>query len=251
MRVLSFFGLLLCVCFITANVSAQSLEQLVNQSLAAEGRPDADKARDANRKPLDTLEFFKLEPNQRVLELIPGGGWYTRILAPVLREKGKLYVALGTQGIEGGLLKEAGFDKVEVANIEADLARGSGRRLDGTTANFNLENLDLVLTFRNLHNFDAGGRNAINKAAYNALKPGGYYGVVDHTRRHNEPESADNWRRMDPVAMILEIQAAGFKLVDMSDLHYRENDALNLEVGNEGVTGKTDRFTLLFQKPAM
>lgn len=230
---------------------ASDLETLVNAAMSAADRPAADKARDANRKPLDTLEFFKLEPNQRVLELVPGGGWYTRILAPVLRDNGKLYVAIGTQGIEGSLLKSEGFDKVEVVKVDSDLARGDGRRLDGSKVSLDVSDLDLVLTFRNLHNFEAGARRAINKAAYSALKPGGYYGVVDHTRRHNEPESGDNWRRMDPVAMILEIESSGFQLVDATDLHYRDNDALALEVGKEGVSGKTDRFTLLFQKPAM
>lgn len=108
---------------------------------------------------------------------------------------------------------------------------------------------DLVLTFRNLHNFTAPARAHLNRAVFNALKSGGLYGVVDHTRRHNEPDNSENWRRMDPVLAIKEIQAAGFALVDYSDVHYRPDDELRYEVGRKSVTGNTDRFTLLFRKP--
>ena len=114
---------------------------------------------------------------------------------------------------------------------------------------FGVDDVDLVLTFRNLHNFTERGRARMNEAAFAALKPGGLYGVVDHTRRHMEPDWSENWRRMDPVAMIIEIQAAGFELVAASDLHFRPDDELEYEVGRASVTGNTDRFTLLFHKP--
>jgi predicted methyltransferase len=81
------------------------------------------------------------------------------------------------------------------------------------------------------------------------LPSGGHYGVIDHTRRHMQGDNAENWRRMDPVLMIKEIEAAGFEFVDMSDLHYRYDDELVYEVGRRSVSGNTDRFTLLFKKP--
>jgi len=76
------------------------------------------------------------------------------------------------------------------------------------------------------------------------------YGVIDHTRRHNDPDTSENWRRMDPVLAIKEIQEAGFELVDFSDLHFRPDDELRYEVGRKTVRGNTDRFTMLFRKPA-
>ena len=82
-----------------------------------------------------------------------------------------------------------------------------------------------------------------------ALKSGGTYGVVDHTRRHNEPESTENWRRMDPELVVKEVQAAGFVLEDFSNLHYIPDDELRYEVGRRSVTGNTDRFALRFKKP--
>jgi predicted methyltransferase len=116
------------------------------------------------------------------------------------------------------------------------------------TAGLGVTDADMVLTFRNYHNFGPEGRAALNKAVYDALKPGGIYAVVDHSRRHMEPDNPENRRRMDPVLAIKEIQAAGFELVDYSDLHFRPDDELRYEVGRKTVTGNTDRFTLKFVK---
>ena len=114
--------------------------------------------------------------------------------------------------------------------------------------NFNVTDIDAVLTFRNYHNFTKEARMAMNEASFKALKSGGIYGVVDHTRRHMQAADGENGRRFDPVLAIKEIQQAGFELVDYSTLHYRDADELVLEVGKDSVTGKTDRFTLLFKK---
>ncbi len=186
----------------------------------------------------------------RVLELLPGGGWYTRVLAPVLAENGQLYVAMGTSSIEEGVLTEPGFEKVEVLQTTANVRREPGDRYYTTDEfSFNVSDLDMVLTFRNVHNFDAAGRARMHAAAFEALKSGGVYGVVDHTRRHMEGESPENRRRIDPVLVIKEAQAAGFVFVDYSDLHYRADDELEYEVGRRSVSGNTDRFTILFRKP--
>lgn len=227
---------------------ANDLKPLLTKAQQSDIRTEQEIARDSNRKPLETLEFFGLKPDMKVLELVPGGGWYTKLLAPVLRDKGQLYVAVGTGRIEESLLKEPGFDKVKLVKVETDLSRGS-RRSDGTFMKFDVTGLDMVLTFRNLHNFEEGGRRAINQASFDALKAGGLYGVVDHTRRHMEPDNDDNWRRMDPVRMIKEIESIGFEFVDFSEIHYQPTDELELELRNEAVAGKTDRFTLLFRKP--
>ncbi|WP_460237039.1 class I SAM-dependent methyltransferase [Aurantivibrio plasticivorans] len=240
---------LLMASSIVGKATASELKPLLTQAQQSEIRTDAEKARDDNRKPLETLEFFGLQPDMKVLELVPGGGWYTKLLAPVLRDNGQLFVAIGTGRIEENLLDKPGFEKVSVVNVDGNLSRSEGRRTDGTHMSFDVDNLDMVLTFRNLHNFEEGGRRAINKASFDALKPGGLYGVVDHTRRHMEPENGENRRRMDPVRMIKEIESVGFEFVDFSEIHYRPSDALELELRHEAVAGKTDRFTLLFKKP--
>lgn len=221
--------------------------KLIKQGMTAKSRPEKDQARDANRKPLETLGFFGLQKDMTVIELIPGGGWYTRILAPVLREHGQLYLAYGTGNVAQGLLKEKSFNKVKIIAKNSKSYRPEGAKFYALeNAGIEVDNVDMVLTFRNYHNFGAEGRKAMNKAAYAALKKGGIYGVVDHTRRHMEPGSSENRRRFDPVLAIKEIEAAGFEFVDFSDLHYRPVDKMNLEVGD--ISGRTDRWTLKFRK---
>ncbi|MFK7915148.1 MAG: class I SAM-dependent methyltransferase [Pseudomonadales bacterium] len=227
------------------------LKESLTSALAAESRPEADRARDRNRKPLQTLEFFGLKEDMRVLEIMPGGGWYTRLLAPALKDNGKLYVAVGSQRVADTLLKQPGFEAAEALPNSGSFSRAEGApRYTITGLKLDVEDIDLALTFRNLHNLDAAGRAAMNSAVFDTLKPGGLYGVVDHTARHMAADTAEMRRRMDPVLAIKEIQAAGFELVDYSTLHYRPDDELRYEVGRKSVTGNTDRFTLLFRKPA-
>jgi predicted methyltransferase len=89
----------------------------------------------------------------------------------------------------------------------------------------------------------------MNVQVFEVLKSGGLYGVVDHTKRHMEPENHENRRRIDPVLVIQELTGLGFEFVGYSDLHYRADDELEYEVGRRSVSGNTDRFTLLFRKP--
>jgi predicted methyltransferase len=218
-------------------------------AMEAEVRTEAEVERDPNRKPVETLEFFGLRDDMKVVELLPGGGWYTKLLAPVLAENGEFYVALGTGNVSENLLGQEGFDKVGVLAEDAKIYRPEGSRsyaleMDG----LGVTDVDIVFTFRNYHNFGPEGRAALNAAVYDALKPGGIYAVVDHTRRHMESDNPENRRRMDPVLAIREIQAAGFELVDFSDLHFRPDDELRYEVGRKTVTGNTDRWTLKFRK---
>ncbi len=229
---------------------AGDIDAKVEAALAAESRPEADRDRDRNRRPLETLNFFGLEDDMRVLELIPGGGWYTRVLAPTLAENGQLYVAIGTGRVEENVLTEPGFEDVIVLETDSNIRRPEGSRFYTLDEfEFGVSDLDMVLTFRNVHNFDADGRNIMNTAVFDALKPGGLYGVVDHTRRHMEPLDNENRRRIDPVVVIEEMLDIGFEFVGFSDLHYRADDELEYEVGRRSVSGNTDRFTFLFRKP--
>ena len=230
-----------------ATANAGDIDDKVQAALASDIRTEAETTRDANRKPLETLKFFGLTDTMHVLELVPGGGWYTKVLAPVLAENGRLAVSVGTQGATA-IIEAQGWDVEVIETGNFSPVEGS-RLYQITDLDFGEGVFDMVLTFRNLHNFNEVGRNAINAAALRALKPGGRYGVVDHTRRHMQADNYENWRRMDPVLAIKEIEAAGFEFVDYSDLHYRADDELVYEVGRKTVTGNTDRFTLLFQKP--
>jgi predicted methyltransferase len=226
------------------------IDAKVEVALADESRPAKDRERDRNRRPLDTLNFFGLKDDMRVLELLPGGGWYTRVLAPVLADNGKLYVALGTNTVSKNVLTLPGFEQVEVLATTDNLRRPEGSRhyvMDDFE--FGVSDLDMVVTFRNLHNFGIDARDMMNRQVLASLKSGGLYGVIDHTARHMEPANHENRRRIDPVIVIKELLDLGFEFVDYTDLHYRADDELVYEVGRPSVTGNTDRFTLLFRKP--
>jgi len=229
---------------------ANDIDMKVEAALAAESRPQADRDRDWNRMPLETLNFFGLKDNMRVIELLPGGGWYTRVLAPVLAENGKLYVALGSGRVEERLLGTPGFEEIEALATEENLHRPKGERFYVMDPfEFGISDVDMVVTFRNVHNFGAETRKIMNQQVFQSLKSGGLYGVVDHTQRHMERASDENRRRIDPVLVIKEMLDIGFEFVDYSDLHFRADDELEYEVGRRSVSGNTDRFTLLFRKP--
>ena len=234
----------------TTAYAANEIDTKVEAALAAESRPQVDVDRDRNRRPLETLNFLGLKDDMTVIELLPGGGWYTRVLAPVLAENGKLYVALGTGRTARTVLTEPGFENVTVLETTDNTHRPEGARyyhLDDFE--FGVSDVDMVLTFRNMHNFDPESRARMNTQVFEALKSGGLYGVVDHTMRHMEPENHENRRRIDPVLVIQELTGLGFEFVGYSDLHYRADDELEYEVGRRSVSGNTDRFTLLFRKP--
>lgn len=222
----------------------------LESAMTADIRTSAEIDRDRNRKPVETLEFFGLRDDMKVVELFPGGGWYTKLLAPVLAENGEFYIAYGTTRALANVKGQAGFDKLQEIAGDSKISRAEGARFyTASNIDLGINDVDMVLTFRNYHNFDAPSRNALNQSVFKALKSGGIYAVVDHTRRHMQEDNYENRRRLDPVLAIKEIQAAGFEFVDYSPLHYRLDDELIYEVGRKTVTGNTDRWTLKFRKP--
>ena len=234
-----------------ASAPKSETAQKIEKALASPIRSDDERARDdRERKPVQTLEFFGLKPNMTVVELMPGAGWYTKILGLTLAEQGKLYVTLGAGRI-APRLKEWGLDKVEYVDDKTVMKAAPGTMsMQAESIKLPLNNVDMVLTFRNLHNFNAESRAMLHRAVFDALKPGGVYGIVDHTRRHNEPTTRENWRRIDPVLVIKEILDAGFVFDGFVDLHYRPDDELRYDTQRPTVAGYSDRFTFRFRKPA-
>lgn len=243
---------LLCTAllFVFAPAYADDTTAKLEAAMQSASRSAAHMQRDANRKPIETLAFFGLRDDMRVLELFPGGGWYTTLLAPVLRDNGELIVALNASSVRDGLLQQPGFDKVKVDSANPDMVdSGPLGASDVAAFEFDATDVDMVLTFRNMHNVSSQGRATINAAVFQSLRAGGLYGIIDHSRRHMEPITAETGRRADVVQIMKEVLAAGFEFVDYSDLHFRPDDELRYEVGRRSVTGNTDRFTLLFRKP--
>ncbi len=234
------------------------MHTLLHQAVAGAWRFDTKKVRDQYRHPIETLEFFGLSPNMTVVELTPGGGWYTEILAPVLRDNGQLIAA--TANLTGAYVKKLSgnpgvFGKVERMQFSPPDRVKLGE--DGSA--------DLDLTFRNLHdwlNDSAAELDSVFRAAFNVLKPGGILGVVEHRARpyRDAVQSSKTLHRI-PEGYIISLGLKnGLVLAGVSEINANPNDDETLNVhrllpelrgANESLKaiGESDRMTLKFVKP--
>ena len=242
--------LLIASASFSAVAALSPFQEKVLASIKMEHRTEADTKRDRNRDPLYALEFFGLKEDMKVIEFAPGNGWYTKILAPLLKDKGELHLAYREEWLKemDKLLALEPMNKAKKLPIDLDW-NNKERQYQLGNINFAMNDADMLLSIREYHNFDAQDKAKLNKATFDALKPGGIYVIVDHSRRHMAPEIHELRRREDAVKVILEVQAAGFVLEKSSDKFYRPDDALTFEVGRKTVTGNTDRFMLVFRKP--
>jgi predicted methyltransferase len=234
-------------------------------------RSEADKARDQYRHPAETLSFFEIKDDMTVVEIWPGGGWYTDILAPFLKERGTYYAA----GIDPESASELGRTnaqkyKEKLAAKPELFGKVKATILDPPTKTDIAPegSADMVLTFRNVHSWMARDQaTTAFQAMYKALKPGGVLGVVEHRAKTDvpqDPKAASGYVREDEVIKMAE--QVGFKLVDRSEINANPKDtkdhpqgvwtlppALRLkEVDKEKYVaiGESDRMTLKFVKPA-
>ena len=246
-------SILLAILVLPSLVVAQESSATRDKVIAAmqlEYRSDADRARDNNRSAPEAIAFMGLEDDMRVFEFAPGNGWYTKILAPVLKDRGHLSIGYSAEWLADldELMNAPQMEKVRVV----ELAMGWDDEVpayffDGM--DFQTGELDMFLNIREYHNLHGEERAEFNRAVFDALVPGGKYIVIDHTRRHNQADNSENWRREDPVTVLSEVLDAGFEFEKSSDMFYRPDDSLEFEVGRRTVTGNTDRFFLVFRKP--
>lgn len=257
---------LFCTMYTTAHAATDGLGQVI----AGEHRSTENRARDGARHPAQTLGFLGIRPDMTVVELWPGAGWYTEILAPWLREHGKLYTAhfplqtdqdyyrRGRSAFDAKLAAQpALYDRVTVTELAPPDALAIAPA----------GSVDAVLTFRNMHNWYAQGAEvAVLKAAFTALKPGGVLGVVDH--RASAGTSAEQMKKsgyLTEEAVIAAARAAGFELEERSEVNANPRDSHDhpkgvwtlpptLAMGDVDrdqylAIGESDRMTLRFRKP--
>ena len=226
-------------------------------------------ARDPARHPAAELAFFGVTPKSTVVEIWPGGGYWTEILGPLLHDRGTYYLAMGTpDGDEAAqhFQPSPGFKAMLAANPSVyDHLRFTmlgARHLDIAPPG----SADVVLTFRNLHNWmEAGDTDALLGAIHTALKPGGILGIEDHrgnTRQAQDPKAEDGYVRQD--AAIALVEKAGFKLVASSELDANPRDDADHPKGvwtlpptyalgavdhaKYAAIGEADNFVLKFRK---
>jgi predicted methyltransferase len=220
-------------------------------AVADTNRPDADKQRDANRKPEATLEFLGVHPGEQIAELLPGGGYFTRLFSKMVGPSGHVYALVPERpaNAPADMPDLAGAVKAIAANpaypnvtvVVAPIAKLAAPAP-----------VDLVFTSQNyhdLHNFpiDIG---AFNKLVLSSLKPGGLYVVLDHSAQAGSGfRDTKTLHRIDADAVKQEVMAAGFEFVGSSAVLANAGDPRTAVVFDPSVRGKTDQFILKFRKP--
>jgi predicted methyltransferase len=254
-----------CAMTSTRQATAQALDKI----LADPQRPEADRARDRYRHPKETLLFFGIRPEMSVLEVWPEPGWYTDVIAPLVREKGKYYAAL----IEPDASSK--YVTTRLDNYRKKLAADPKRYGNAALVTFPSGgadvvppgSVDMVVTFRNIHNWMA--KDSAPQAfatIFKALKPGGVLGVVEHRGNPATPQdlkAKSGYVNEDYTIKLIEAQ--GFKLIATSEVNANPKDTKDYEQGvwtlppsyrlgdqdRQKYTdiGESDRFTLKFEKP--
>ncbi len=246
-------------------------EAKIKSALAGAQRGDANKVRDTFRHPLETLKFFGLKDNMTVMEIWPGGGWWTEILAPVLAEKGRYIAAhfdpnspiAGFQKAAASYQDKLAKDPASYGKVQMAVLVPTEGKVDPVPAG----SVDMVVTFRNLHNWMGQDQAKVMfDAMYKSLKPGGYLGIKEHraaTTAEQDPKAKSGYVREDYAIKLVE--SSGFKLVGKSEVNANPKDTKdypggvwtlppNLREGEKDrakyiAIGESDRFTMLFQKP--
>ncbi|HUA77038.1 MAG TPA: class I SAM-dependent methyltransferase [Acetobacteraceae bacterium] len=238
---------------ISAGIAGAAMEKIpanIAAAVADTARPEADRDRDANRKPAECLAFAGVKPGDKIADLIPGGGYFTRLFSVAVGPKGYVYAYLPSD-LDAHLKKPS-----PVFAIAADPHYPNVSVIHAPVAKFVApEKLDIVWTSQNYHDlhdkfFGPADVPAVNKAIYDALKPGGIYIVLDHAAEAGSGlRDTDTLHRIDEAAVKKEVEAAGFKLVAESNVLRNPADNHTLKVFDPAIRGKTDQFILKFRKP--
>ena len=222
---------------------ARSADPAIEAAVHDSGRPAADTARDAARKPAETLEFAKVHPGEVVVEIAPGGGYFTRLLSKAVGPGGHVYAVAPPQM------------QKDVAAIAADPAYGNVTVISpGPDDLAKVPPVDLVFTAQNYHDLHLTQLHldvpTVDRSWLAQLKPGGYLLIVDHVALPGAPvtETADKLHRIDPAAARKEVEGAGFVFDGESDVLRNPADPHTVIVFDPSIRGHTDQFIYRFRK---
>ena len=237
--------------------------------LAGSWRSSANRARDVYRHPKITLQFFDIRPDQTVIEITPGGGWYSEVLAPLLRDNGRYIAAVAAAPKDGEARRDESALQRKFSADSTQYGRAVIKEFDphapvlGAPAS-----ADRVLTFRNVHNWVMGDTApAMFQAFFAVLRPGGVLGVVEHRADEHASLAAVRESGYLPTAYVVRLAtAAGFRLADSSEINANPRDTKDHPKGvwtlpptyalgaqdkaKYAAIGESDRMTLRFVKPA-
>jgi len=234
-------------------LASDSVPAPIHAAVADTSRPAADTQRDAQRKPAETLAFAGVRPGNTVIELIPGGGYFTRLLSKTVGPTGHLVALVPAPRPDSP--PDAPDRTLPIKAIAAESGYGNVTLLVQPIKALQLPaGADLVWTSDNYHdvkNVPGLDITAFNKAVFAALKPGGVYIVIDHDAAADAPaDVTSTLHRVRESTVEQEVVAAGFVLDSKSALLRNSTDKHDLAVFDAAIRGKTDQFLLKFRKPA-
>lgn len=261
-------------------------DEALKKVIAGDHRTAQDKARDEFRRPYEVLTFFQLKPDMKVAEIWPGGGWFTKVIAPYVAGKGEYTAVLFGTAPDAPPEAKARVEAAKTRFMDMTKDKAvygtikTGAMAKGVYEIAPAGSLDMIVTFRNLHNWmPMGFAEDALKAFHTALKPGGLVGIEDHRADPAKPqdEKSANGRVREDYTIAM-FEKAGFKLVGSSPVNNNpkdtrdqpwgvwtlpptlkplgfdklpqdQQDAFNRDIEKYRAVGESDRFTLLFQKP--
>ena len=251
MRIYAVAAVAALALFTSVSVHAQTTEAAIKSAIADPARPEADRSTDADRKPAELIAFAGIKPGDKVLELIPGRGYFLRIFSKLVGPSGHVY-ELVTE--EEAKASAKGADAIKA--LAADNAYKNVTAMVQPVAAFKVpEPVDFVWTSQNYHDlhdkaFGPADMAAFNKAVFAALKPGGVFLITDHAAQAGSGlRDTETLHRIDPAAVKSEVQAAGFVLEAESDILKESGDDHTLKIFDPKTRGKTDKFVFRFRKP--
>ncbi len=227
----------------------QNIETAVNNPL----RPETDKERDANRKPGETMAFAGIKQGDKVAELVPGGtpkgGYFTRLLSGAVGKTGHVYAFYPSEfdDLLAKLKSSIPPENVNFPNVSI-----VHQPLEKFTAPVPLDVVWTSQNYHDLHDSFAKGIDlaVVNRAVFNALKPGGVYIVIDHAAAEGSGlRDTETLHRIDKAAVTKEVEAAGFVLEAESDVLHNPGDTHTAAIFDPSIRGHTDQFVLKFRKP--
>jgi len=252
-RSIAAFAAALCLATLASAASDKvAIPKSIADAVADPARPQADRDRDADRKPAECIAFAGLKPGQRIADLIPGGGYFTRIFSGVVGPKGEVFAVAPPKRPdappdrpEPAAATRAIAADPHYANVTVSVEKLTELKLP--------EKLDMVwtsLNYHDVHNVKDIDVGAFNKAVFESLKPGGIYIVIDHATAKGAGFTATSTlHRSDPDAVKTEVMAAGFEFVGSSDVIANPADDHVARVFEQGMHDKTDRYAFKFRKP--
>lgn len=234
-------GVALVACSAANVVAETGAHEAIAAAVADTARPEADTARDSDRKPAEIVEFAGVKPGMAIAEIAPGRGYYTRILAKSVGPEGKVYALMPAffanrpGGLDGINALAAEYGNIEVVVIDY-----TSTELPAPA--------DLVWTTENYHDLVNSGIEPVNNWAFKALKPGGIYFVEDHSAPGTGTSATSTIHRVDPEAVKEQVTSAGFTFEGESDVLVNPNDPMDISP-REVTEGVSTKFAHRYRKP--